>query len=189
MMIKNLGWLFPLLILTTTPACGSGRSSKATSDDGNHAWHKEQVPAQLEKYETEVFNLLSREPWIVTGKVYFDADFAKSWKKLFDDASLSKDLERRLLSGPATPGMYWALDGSRGFLYSACQAHACSTTSITVYFEPTSSEMGGRLQDKCRISWVGTTNEHIRRLIQDNVPIASDDADRGSDCGRNGTDR
>ena len=102
-------------------------------------------PAELRKYETQLFNLLDR-----TEKTSFDPDVSKSFRSLLKKAPVpDAKLEKKLLSGPAPKGRYINVEGSRLFYYTACQAHWCSSTNLAMLFDPASKEAVGVLNYRC----------------------------------------
>ncbi|RPE75881.1 hypothetical protein [Vulcaniibacterium tengchongense] len=186
-------WLALAVFLVVNPGCskaqqGTQRVDALEQAAATHAtWRKAEAPASLNRYVAEPFNLLSREPSLVTGKVHHDAVFQKAWEQLLRESTTTpQTLEKRLLSGPATEGAYWESNDRHGFLYMMCQIHACSTTNLVLFFQPETASMGGRLQERCQVRWVGEISDDIKRLIEDTKPIDLADPNREFDCAEQG---
>jgi hypothetical protein len=112
-------------------------------------------PAELRKYETQLFNLLDR-----TEKTSFDPNVRKSFKSLLQKAPVADPkLEKKLLSGPASKGRYVNVEGSRLFYYTACQAHWCSSTNLAMLFNPTTKEAVGVLNYRCDTYYLNIKND------------------------------
>ena len=113
-------------------------------------------PAELRKYETQLFNLLDR-----TEKTTFVVYARKSFKLLLQKAPVSDPkLEKKLLSGPAPKGRYIKINGSRLFYYTACQAHWCSSTNLAMLFDPNTKEAVGLLNYRCDTHYLNLKNEY-----------------------------
>jgi hypothetical protein len=80
-------------------------------------------------------------------------------------------LRERLLSGPSGPGELMVLQGEPWWLYTACQAHQCSTTALAMLYSPTHSKMVGRLTTRCNVWWLGEPNAEQRALIERERPV------------------
>lgn len=112
----------------------------------------------------------------------YDARFADAWKRLLSTFDAPDALQKRLLSEPATQGTYWTVGGTKGFLYTLCQSNACSTTNLTIFYQPESSKIGGRLLQRCQIAWIGTVGDDVKRLINSVAPIQAKDLNRKPEC-------
>ncbi|WP_231806012.1 hypothetical protein [Stenotrophomonas sp. MMGLT7] len=177
----RLALLLTAVMLTCVSGCS--RAQTVPMESSISGWKPVTPPPSLMRYTTEAFNLLSRDPSIITGMVQFDAEFYSAWKGIMKGVSLTPDvLEKRLLSGPQKEGRYWGNSTRSIFVYTACQAHSCSTTNIVLYYDPKAHSMGGRLQDRCGISWVGPMDEDLKNLLERISPIDPNDSNRKLDC-------
>lgn len=183
-----------LCVLLLIAGCGNGYTphrivlpsseagaSRTTST--SHGFRRIDAPVGWAKYQTEIFNLLSKEPSVITGKVSYDKGFSNAFSAMLSDVGESEPkLFDQLLSGPAAEGEFWKVGAESGFLYSVCQAHSCSTTNLVIFYQPHSSRMSGRLQLRCVVEWLGAASDAERKFFDLVKPIDHGDPSRKADC-------
>lgn len=183
-----------LSVLLLATGCGNGykphRADLPSSESGAnsatsapHEFRRVDAPAGWENYKTEIFNLLSKEPSVITGKVSYDRGFSNAFSAILSGVGESDPaLVDRVLSGPAAEGEFWEVGKESGFLYAVCQAHSCSTTNLVVFYRPHSSRMSGRLQRRCAVEWLGAASEAEQEFFDSVKPIDHGDPSRKVDC-------
>ena len=172
--------LFLVLAIIHGVGCSVAKEP-LTSEQIRVNWQESSPPPELQRYQTELFNLLSKEPALISDKVMFDSEFHRAWKRLFSGRD---ELEKRLLSGPAGEGQYWVRAGEQVFLYDICEAHHCIETGIHLYFRPSTGAIGGRLQDQCKVAWLGDVDAEMKRLVE--VGFARSIEARKEECAKHG---
>ncbi|MCD2517389.1 hypothetical protein LQ564_13825 [Massilia sp. G4R7] len=129
--------------------------------------------ASLAPYQTQLFNLLSKDANIVDGKTYYQGGFAKQFDALLASSSLAKadkvrvPLKKRLLSGPA-PEPTLRPDpatGAQWIVYDACQAHRCDEISLRLLYDPASRRMVGKLNLDKQTEFLGAPSAGEQRLL------------------------
>lgn len=182
------GW-YRTIALSLMVLAGCGQASVPASPPHEAAetkgvpFRRLTPPENWERFRTQAFNLLSTTPSIVTGRTLYDANFDMALDRLLSRETVrDPSLRARLMTGPATEATFWHLGSKRGALYTLCQAHECSTTSLVMFYQPDSHAMTARLQVKCVVSWLGDVSDAERALISREYPIDLTDVNREHDC-------
>lgn len=124
-------------------------------------------------YQTQLFNLLSKDASVVDGKRYYQSGFAKQFDALLASSSLAKadktqvPLKKRLLSGPAPEPVLRAdpITGTQWLVYDACQAHRCDEVSLRLLYDPASHKMVGKLNLNKHSEFLGAPSVGEQRLL------------------------
>lgn len=134
---------------------------------------------------TYLFTLVKPDGHAVDGCGRYDAKVAGAFDALLADLGQAGGpaLRQRLLSGPSAAGRPLQVDGRTWWYYTACQAHQCNSTRLTLLFDAERATMVGRLVTRCEAWWPGDPDPAQRALIEreDPVDLAALKAD--GDCG------
>lgn len=134
-------------------------------------------PDELKHYKTQVFNLLDKSAMDPnTKRPLYDATFVRQFETALKPyLKLDRQLEKKLLSGPAPEGKYIEINGKHYLFYKICQAHACNTTNIAVLYQYDTKKIVGRLQYKCDIHLLNEPTSSEINAVNDLAPIDQTD--------------
>jgi hypothetical protein len=162
---RLIGHLLAAAMLLTQAACAQEAASSAAKSAPQV--HEQASPAEAARYQARVFELVDPD------EARFDPVFSKKLVTLLaPQLKRQKNFLDRMLSGPATNGLY-LVSGNRGYVYYAvCQAHHCDTTTMELLFDPATKRMVGKLLDQCSAQWLGQPDQEEQLLLQQRHQIS-----------------
>ncbi|WMJ69520.1 Ivy family c-type lysozyme inhibitor [Stenotrophomonas sp. 24(2023)] len=170
-------------------SAGDGMTPDGTPADGEAsgavAGDAAQPRCEDNPLATYLFTLVKPDGNAVDGCGRYDAKVAGAFDALLADMGQAggPKLRQRLLSGPSAAGRPLQVEGRTWWYYTACQAHQCNSTRLTLLFDAERATMVGRLVTRCQAWWPGDPDPEQRAVIEREDPVDLEALKADGDCG------
>lgn len=170
------------------PAAAASSAADMPSDgaaSGGVAGEVAQPRCEDNPLATYLFTLVKPDGNAVDGCGRYDAKVAGAFDALLADMGQAggPKLRQRLLSGPSAAGRPLQVEGRTWWYYTACQAHQCNSTRLTLLFDAERATMVGRLVTRCEAWWPGDPDPAQRAVIEREDPVDLEALKADGDCG------